>query len=692
MTPNVGRVNVEVNGVPVSVRNNSTVLQACEAVGIEVPRFCYHERLLVAGNCRMCLVEIAGSPKPQASCALPVMPNMKVFTDSPRVRKARESVMEFLLLNHPLDCPICDQGGECDRQDQAMVFGTDRSRGFENKRGVEDKDIGPLVKTVMTRCIHCTRCIRFASEVAGVADLGTSGRGRDTEVGTYVSKPRKTELSGNLVDLCPVGALTSKPLAFVARPWELESIDTVDTMDAIGSSVKVQVRANEVLRVLPRENDERNQAWLGDKSRYATDGAKIQRIDHGYVKVNSRQGSQAMTEDAVMRTVAGMRTPNRRVQMVLGSGLDVETISDAVQLSSVLTNKVAKVDLQFMKQELPSLESNRVVDSESVMSMGIRSIAKADRCRLVGRDPRREAPILNVWLREAFLRDNIKVRSMGNAMDLTYPVQHSSRTAGNVEAILAGTHGFSAMLAQARRPLVLVGPSVREREDGAALISGRKRLCQLLMTDGSVESGWTIFQTFHTSPASVAAMSLGRSAYRPRGADEAKGTVLMRIGVGAGDFAELGLPMPRVSDYDMRVAMNSHGDSLVGLADVVIPMAVSWEKDGHYNNTEGRVRRSFQAVSSPFAGYHRPLHQLSARMGDRGGVNLHGWLKAPVVAMGGDSAVISRTASGLSGSWVSPTRPNVHDYYVEGHVLARHSRTMAKASAVLVERRTFGSE
>lgn len=694
---NTSRISLEVNGIPVSVRNGSTVLQACEAVGVEVPRFCYHERLLVAGNCRMCLVEIAGSPKPQASCALPVMPNMKVRTDSPRVKKARESVMEFLLLNHPLDCPICDQGGECDRQDQGRSYGSDRSRRFNAKRGVEDKDIGPLVKMVMTRCIHCTRCIRFASEIAGVADLGTSGRGRDTEVGTYISKARKTELSGNLVDLCPVGALTSKPHEFMARPWEVHRVDSIDTRDAIGSSIRLNLRADKVVRILPREDDEHNQAWLGDKSRYARDGAKIQRVTKAYVKgfVNRHHAlsvTQALNMAGDART-NGLDT--RRVDRVVGPNVDVQTMEDTRARAHALNAKGLPTTVSSLKRDNASA-SNRTVDSHSCRSTGRATVGSADRCRLVGRDPRAESPMLNVWLREAFLRDTLRVVSMGNALDLTYPVTNRGRTASGLNDRREGDHDLSAEFAQAQRPIILVGPSIRQREDGEVIRSRRQRFAQRRERDGNVVANWPVLRPFHTSCSTVSKRMAARPSYEARNHEDALDTARVRVGAQATDFVEAGRAMPDPRRYAMRVCLHTHGDSLTEDADVVIPMTVSWETEGHYYNTEGRRRTAHQAVQPPFSwsketlGIYRPRAMLTRQfLRVRGGAlpNVHVPL-GDAVRRGALRVVQAPTRT---GGWDTPTRPGVHDYYLEGHPMVSMSPTLAKASAELSNEENFAS-
>ena len=321
----INKINLTIDGLDVEVAEGSSVLQACEVLGLEIPRFCFHERLLIAGNCRMCLVEIEKSPKPQASCAIPVMPGMKVFTNTPLVKKAREGVLEFPLLNHPLDCPICDQGGECDLQDQAMIYGSDRSRFMEKKRGVEDKNLGPLIKTIMTRCIHCTRCVRFATEVAGVEVLGTTARGIDTEIGTYVEKMFKSELSGNVIDLCPVGALTSKPYAFTSRPWELRVTESIDTLDSVGSNIRIDARGTEIMRIVPRLNEDINEEWISDKTRFAYDGLKRQRLTQPLIRKDGKLTPVDWLEAFTFIAKKLKTVDNQNIAGVLGGSVDVET-------------------------------------------------------------------------------------------------------------------------------------------------------------------------------------------------------------------------------------------------------------------------------------------------------------------------------------------------------------------------------
>jgi NADH dehydrogenase (ubiquinone) Fe-S protein 1 len=412
------KITVTVDGIDVLVENGSSVLQACEVVGIEIPRFCFHERLLIAGNCRMCLVEIEKSPKPQASCAVPVMPGMKIFTNTPLVKKAREGVLEFLLLNHPLDCPICDQGGECDLQDQAMIFGSDRSRFFERKRGVEDKNLGPLVKTIMTRCIHCTRCVRFATEVAGVEVLGTTARGIDTEIGTYVEKMFESELSGNIIDLCPVGALTSKPYAFTSRPWELKNTESVDVLDSVGSNIRVDTRGTEIMRIIPRLNEEINEEWISDKTRFSYDALKRQRLTQPMIR--NKSGNLVPVEwleafNFIKKNLKGV-SPNEIVGIV-GNLVDVETMF-------TLKNFLAANGSSTLVSEFGDGEINQDFLQNQTFNSTIQGIEDSDLCLLIGTNPRKEAALINARIRKRYLQGEFSVASIGPNVNLTYPVEH----------------------------------------------------------------------------------------------------------------------------------------------------------------------------------------------------------------------------------------------------------------------------
>ena len=439
---------VKIDGVEIEVPAGFTVLQACELAGVEIPRFCYHERLSIAGNCRMCLVEVKpGPPKPQASCALPIADKQEIFTTTPMVQKARKGVMEFLLINHPLDCPICDQGGECDLQDQAMGYGFDRSRFHENKRAVPDKELGPLVKTSMNRCIHCTRCIRFATEVAGVEELGATGRGEDMEVTTYVEHALTTELAGNLVDLCPVGALTSKPYAFEARSWELTKTESVDVLDALGANIRVDTRGAQVMRVLPRLNDDVNEEWISDKTRHAIDGLRYQRLDRPYVRRGGKL-AEATWDEAFAAIAAKLgNTDGAKVAAIAGDQCDAESMVALKDLMAALGSP--NVDC---RQDGAKLDGPR---GSYIFNPGIRGIDAADAILLIGTNPRAESPVLNARIRKRYLHGGCPIGSIGPAVDLTYPVERLGAGPATLRELVDGKVGFFDKLKAAKNPLIV---------------------------------------------------------------------------------------------------------------------------------------------------------------------------------------------------------------------------------------------
>eukprot|EP00899_Mesostigma_viride_P014091 jgi/Mesvir1/22683/Mv14106-RA.1 len=581
--PPSNTVEVEINGTPIQVDKGMTVLQACEAAGVSVPRFCYHQRLSVAGNCRMCLVEVEKSPKPVASCAMPLMPGMKVKTETPLVKKAREGVMEFLLLNHPLDCPICDQGGECDLQDQALVYGSDRSRFLETKRSVVDKNLGPLVKTVMTRCIHCTRCVRFASEVAGVPELGTTGRGRDTEITTYVEKLFDSEVSGNVIDLCPVGALTSKPFAFTARPWELKSTESIDVMDGMGCNIIVNSRGVEVMRVLPRVNEEVNEEWISDKSRFAYDGLKRQRLAKPMIKAPATGLlEEARWPDALSAVAeAAKGVPGDRMLAVAGKMADAESII-------ALKDLMSRLGCSNLRAEEDGLDAEADVRSAYVCNTGLARMEEADVLLLVGTDPRTEAPVLNIRLRRAAVNAGLRVASVGAPLKLNYPHTQLGEDTDTLLRIAEGRHPFCATLAQAKRPMVVVGSGVLKRKDKDSLLHA---LNTIVHQAGLVKPGWNGYNVLHASASRVAALDLG-FVPGPRAAHAPPPKFVYLLGA---DNEEVIAGIP---DDAFVVYQGHHGDVGARRANVVLPGAAYTEKAATFVNTEGRVQHTRAAVST----------------------------------------------------------------------------------------------
>ena len=572
-------VDVTVNGVAVQVPKGASAMQACEAAGVDVPRFCYHQRLSVAGNCRMCLVEVEKAPKAVASCAFPVMPNMVIKTGTDKVRKAREGVMEFLLANHPLDCPICDQGGECDLQDQAMKYGSDRGRFTENKRNVVDKSLGPLVKTVMNRCIHCTRCVRFAKEVAGVEDLGVTGRGRDAEIGTYIERLLSSELSANVVDLCPVGALTSKPYAFTARSWELESTESIDVMDAIGSNIRVDARGTEVMRVLPRLNEGINEEWISDKTRYACDGLKRQRLDTPMMKKN---GSlvPCTWRDALHAIADQMQnTESEKMMAIAGELSDAESMIALKDLMNRMGCERLAID-----GDAPAWDMD--LRSSYVLNSTIAGLEEADLCLLVGANPRSEAPILNARLRKCVISNGLRVANIGAAQDLTYDVEHLGTGTKTLKSVADWSHPFSDALKQAKKPMVIVGTGIFERADRDAVL---KSVQTIVEKGGVVTDDWNGYNVLHLTAGRVAAMDLGFGCSPDAAAVTGPPKFLFLLGADE-------VPGKIVSEETFVVYQGHHGDKGACMADVILPGAAYTEKSGTYVNTEGRAQRTYAAV------------------------------------------------------------------------------------------------
>ncbi|XP_060910498.1 NADH-ubiquinone oxidoreductase 75 kDa subunit, mitochondrial-like [Labrus mixtus] len=582
-------LEVFVDGAPVMVEPGTTVLQACEKVGMQIPRFCYHERLSVAGNCRMCLVEIEKVPKPVAACAMPVMKGWNILTNSDKTRKAREGVMEFLLANHPLDCPICDQGGECDLQDQSMQFGSDRSRFTEGKRAVEDKNIGPLIKTIMTRCIQCTRCVRFASEIAGVEDLGTTGRGNDLQIGTYVEKMFMSELSGNVIDICPVGALTSKPYAFTARPWETRKTESIDVLDAVGSNIVVSTRGGEVMRILPRLNEDINEEWISDKTRFAYDGLKRQRLTQPMVKNESEQLVPTTWEDVLTRVAGALQgVEGNEVAAVVGGLVDAEALISLKDLLNRLNS-----DNLCTEEVFPMAGAGCDLRSNYLLNTGITGIEEADVLLLVGTNPRYEAPLFNARIRKSWLHNELQVALLGKKVDLSYTYDHLGESGMVLQEIASGAHPFSQVLSKAKHPVVVVGSSCLQREDGAAIMAAVSTIAQNTRVSSGVEETWKVLNVLHRVASQVAALDLG---YKP-GVEAIRKNppkVLFLLGADAGCITRQDLPKDSFIIYQ-----GHHGDVGATMADIILPGAAYTEKCSTYVNTEGRAQQTKVAVTPP---------------------------------------------------------------------------------------------
>jgi NADH-quinone oxidoreductase subunit G len=581
---------VIVDGKEVDVPPEYTLLQVCEAAGAEIPRFCFHERLSIAGNCRMCLIEVAGVPKPQASCAIALKelpPNKdgspKVLnTKTPMVKKAREGVMEFLLINHPLDCPICDQGGECDLQDQAMAYGMDASRYHENKRAVEEKYIGPLVKTIMTRCIHCTRCIRFSSEVAGVPELGAIGRGEDMEITTYLEQAMSSELQSNVVDLCPVGALTSKPYAFAARPWELNKTQSIDVMDALGSAIRVDTRGREVMRILPRTNDDVNEEWISDKTRHVVDGLRTQRLDQPYLRMNGRLRPATWKEAFASIASKVKATDGKRIGAIVG---DLSGVEEMFALKDLI--------VRLGSANIDARQDGAAIDpawgrASYLFNATIAGIERADALLIIGSNPRREAAVLNARIRKRWRAGNFPIGLIGEKVDLTYTYDYLGAGADTLAGLAKSK--FAEALKAAERPLILVGAGALARKDGATIAS---LAAKAAIEFGAIKDGWNGFSVLQSVASRVGALDLG--------------LVPGKGGLNAAQMSEGGLDVLFLLGADeidvapgaFVVYIGTHGDRGAHRADVILPGAAYPEKTALYVNTEGRVQMASRAAFPP---------------------------------------------------------------------------------------------
>jgi NADH-quinone oxidoreductase subunit G len=675
-----------VDGKEIDVPPEYTLLQACEAGGAEIPRFCFHERLSIAGNCRMCLIEVVGIPKPQASCAMGVkdlMPNKdgspkELRTRSPMVRKAREGVMEFLLINHPLDCPICDQGGECDLQDQSMAYGIDSSRFHENKRAVEDKYLGALVKTSMNRCIQCTRCVRFSAEVAGVPELGATGRGEDMEITTYLEQAMSSELQGNVVDICPVGALTAKPYAFAARPWELGKTESIDVMDALGSAIRIDTRGREVMRILPRANDDINEEWISDKTRHVVDGLRTQRLDQAYVRENGqlRPASWSEAFSAIARKLA--RANPKRVGALVG---DLVAVEEIFALKDLMTR--LGVNNLDCRQDGSALDP-RWGRASYLFNATIAGIEAADALVIVGANPRKEAAVLNARIRKRWRAGNFPVGVIGPKTDLTYGYDYLGAGPETLAAI--ARHSFADTLRKAERPLLLVGAAAFARADGAAIASLAAKAAVDL---GAVKEGWNGYSVLHTDASRVGALDLG---FVP-----GEGGLNARQMATSGSLDVvflLGVDELEIAPGAFAIYIGSNGDHGATRADVILPGAAYPEKSAIYVNTEGRVQMAARASFPPgdaredwailralsdVLGKRLPYDSLAALRQALFKAHPHFQRIGEIAA--GDAADVQKLAALGGGTERVPFRSSVNDFYFT-NAIARCSAVMAECSAL----------
>ena len=672
-----------IDGQEVEVPAGSTVLQACEAAGREIPVFCYHPRLNIAGNCRMCLVEMEKSPKPIASCAMPAADGMAIKTDSPTVHKARRGVLEMLLINHPLDCPICDQGGECDLQDITLFYGPDKSRFHENKRPVDDKYLGPLISTHMTRCIHCTRCIRFINEVAGVEELGATHRGEHMEITTWVGKALTSELSGNIIDLCPVGALNSAPYEYRARTWELKKTESVDVMDALGCNIRVDSRGPEVMRVVPRLSEEINEEWISDKTRFSYDGLRRRRLDRPFVKRGGRLAPATWPEAfaAIKAAIDGLK--GEEIGFLIGDLVDCETMVLVKDLAAALGSP--HVDCRIggapFQADLPvSWRFNSTV-------MGI---DEADALLLVGVNPRLEAPVLNARIRKRYMTGKLKIARIGEAYDLTYPVSDLGGGGETLGRLSSGELDFADVLKNAERPMLIVGAGAIDRPDGAAVLEALHGLAEGL---GLVKDGWNGFNVLHTAAARVGGLELGLT---PGDGGEAAAGILKA----AREGGLKALFLFGVDEIDLgglkcfTVYQGSHGDRGVKAADVVLPGAAYTEKNATYVNIEGRPQRTRLSAFPPGEAKEdwKILRALSEALGKKVPLDNLAQVRARMVEI---AAHLGRTdevppmaewsAFGASGSIdKAPFASPIADFYLTNPI-TRASTVMQECSRLFVK-------
>ncbi len=679
---------IVIDGSEIEVPDHYTLLQACEAAGAEVPRFCFHERLSIAGNCRMCLVEVKGGPpKPQASCAVGVRdcrpgPNgepPEVLTKSPMVKKAREGVMEFLLINHPLDCPICDQGGECDLQDQAMAYGINKERFTENKRSVVDKYIGPLVRTKMTRCSHCTRCVRFTTEVAGISELGLLGRGEDAEIATYLGEAMTSELQGNVIDLCPVGALTSRPYQDSARPWELTKTESIDVMDAVGSNIRVDARGREVMRIMPRLNEAVNEEWISDKTRFIWDGLRTQRLDQPYVRKNGKLVPATWDQAfSAIKTKIDSTNPNR-INAIAG---EMASVEDMYSLKSLLN--------QFGSQNHDCRAPDSVLDPANgrasyIFNTTIDSIEDSDALLLIGCDPRLEASVLNARIRKRSRKGNYPIGVIGDVSDLRYTYEELGSSANVLKELLSGKNKFAAKLKRAKNPMIVIGQGALSRDDSRTLL---ENAAALAVSVGALGKDWNGFNILHTSASSVGGLDIG---FVPGTKGKSTAQILKNSGVtfllGADE-----LDMKAVKGF--VVYIGTHGDNGAHRADVILPASTYTEKSGTYVNTEGRVQMTNRAAFAPGLAKEdwAILRALSAKLDTPLPFNSLEELRQKLYAefphmsaldniASGDNDAVKALTSKTGRLSNTPLTSPITDFYLTNPI-ARASKVMAECSAL----------
>ena len=672
---------LKVNDIEVEVEDGLTVLQACEKAGAEIPRFCYHEKLSIAGNCRMCLVEMEKSPKPIASCAMPAAEGMNIKTNTPFVEKARKGVMEFLLANHPLDCPVCDQGGECDLQDQSMFYGVDKSRFKENKRAVPEKHMGPLIKTQMTRCIHCTRCVRFATEVAGVSELGAIGRGEDMQITTYLEQSMQSELSANVIDLCPVGALTSKPYVFEARPWELKKTETVDVMDAVGSNVRVDTYDWEVKRVLPIINEDINEEWISDKTRYACDGLSNQRLDTPFIKYNGKFEKASWSE--VFKIIKS-KFENSSKDKVCGFVGD---------LTNMETGYIFKefFDRTLNNNNYDSRSDNRFLDNSErenyIFNSSINGIEDADLIFLIGANPRYEATILNARIRKAFVNNNTKVISLNDVGDLTYPYKNLDGQTQTIKTIFEGSEEISKEIISASKPMIIIGESLFKLNSAEYLFNLIKNF---LKKNNKFTEDWNPLNILSCDAATVGNFDLGILNSEKNLLEELKSNKFEIVYLVGQDNLEFN------KKDEFVIYQGSHGDKGAEIADIILPGSAYTEQDGYFTNLEGKIQKAYKASYPPGEAKEdwQIINELAEVMNNRKLFNDKEELESSMfnyIKLQQEKQTTENKVQTISDFMNEKLNIQIKDYYFS-NVIARSSKTMIECNDSKLNIKSTGTE
>ncbi len=672
---------LKVNDIEVEVEDGLTVLQACEKAGAEIPRFCYHEKLSIAGNCRMCLVEMEKSPKPIASCAMPAAEGMNIKTNTPFVEKARKGVMEFLLANHPLDCPVCDQGGECDLQDQSMFYGVDKSRFKENKRAVPEKHMGPLIKTQMTRCIHCTRCIRFATEVAGVSELGAIGRGEDMQITTYLEHSMQSELSANVIDLCPVGALTSKPYVFEARPWELKKTETVDVMDAVGSNVRVDTYDWEVKRVLPIINEDINEEWISDKTRYACDGLLNQRLDTPFIKYNGKFEKASWSE--VFKIIKS-KFENSSKDKVCGFVGDLTNMETGYIFKEFFDRTLNNINYD-------SRSDNRFLDNSErenyIFNSSINGIEDSDLIFLIGANPRYEATILNARIRKAFVNNNTKVISLNDVGDLTYPYKNLDGQTQTIKTIFEGSEEISKEIISASKPMIIIGESLLKLNSSEHLFNLIKNF---LKKNNKFTEDWNPLNLLSCDAATVGNFDLGILNNEKNLLEELKSNkfeIVYLVGQDNLEFNKKG---------EFVIYQGSHGDKGAEIADIILPGSAYTEQDGYFTNLEGKMQKAFKASYPPGEAKEdwQIINELAEVMNNRKLFNDKEELESSMfnyLKLQQEKKITENKEQKISDFQNEKLNIQIKDYYFS-NAIARSSKTMIECNNSKLNIKSTGTE